>query len=64
MILNVANSAKTHWRYCIVAIRCLRTLIRRDRPVKGAHIRCLLEKTYDSHPNIVRPIPHDMITAH
>ncbi|EIN13624.1 hypothetical protein PUNSTDRAFT_94808 [Punctularia strigosozonata HHB-11173 SS5] len=52
LIIDIANSSKTHWRYSIVAVRILRSLIRKDRPTKAAHIRCLLEKTYDSHPSL------------
>ncbi|KAI0961190.1 hypothetical protein AcV7_000358 [Taiwanofungus camphoratus] len=51
-ILEIAQSSKTHWRYAIVAIRCLRSLIRRDAPMIPAHIRYLLERTHDSHSSV------------
>lgn len=54
-ILAVAQSEKTHWKYSIIAIRCLRTLIRRDVVAKPAHIKFLVEATLDSHYSIVRP---------
>ncbi|KDQ54765.1 hypothetical protein JAAARDRAFT_71570 [Jaapia argillacea MUCL 33604] len=52
VILEIANSSKTHWRYSIVAIRCLRTLIRRDEPLSPELARYFLEKSYDSHPSM------------
>lgn len=55
-ILKIANSSETHWRYAIVAVRCLRTLIRRDEPMLGPHVKYMMEKTYDSNATIVRPI--------
>lgn len=51
-ILNLGNSSSIHWRYAIVAIRCIRTLIRRDQPMSPQIVRYVLERTYDSHPNI------------
>ncbi|CCM01642.1 uncharacterized protein FIBRA_03703 [Fibroporia radiculosa] len=51
-LLAIANSPNTHWRYAIVATRCLRTLVRRDAPMTSSHVRYLLEKTYDSHSDI------------
>ncbi|CAL1696420.1 unnamed protein product [Somion occarium] len=52
VILKVAQSPNTHWKYSIVAVRCLRTLIRRDVPLSRSHVQCLLEKTYDSNGSI------------
>ena len=55
MLLNVAGSSKTHWRYNIVAVRCLRTLIRKDESISAPHFKFFVEKTCDDHPSIVRP---------
>lgn len=57
-ISKVAQSHNTHWRYAIVAVRILRTLIRRDEPLIPEQIRCFLSKTYDSHPTMVRSFYH------
>ncbi len=54
MLLEIADDAKTHWRYSIVAVRCLRSLLRRDAPLKSAHVRYLLEMTHDSNASMVR----------
>ncbi|KAI0768547.1 hypothetical protein BD413DRAFT_614418 [Trametes elegans] len=51
-LLNIANDANTHWRYAIVAVRCLRALLRRDAPLKAAHVRYILSKTYDSNASM------------
>ncbi|KAF5384678.1 hypothetical protein D9757_006201 [Collybiopsis confluens] len=51
-ILAVANSPKTHWRYGIVAIRCLRTLVRKDKPLTAAQMTCFLELTHNSQSTI------------
>ncbi|KAI0076264.1 hypothetical protein K474DRAFT_1757648 [Panus rudis PR-1116 ss-1] len=51
-ILHVGESSNTHWKYGIIAIRSLRTLIRRDKPASARHVRYLLEKTYDSNASI------------
>ncbi|KAH8100502.1 hypothetical protein BXZ70DRAFT_1022407 [Cristinia sonorae] len=50
--LRIAQSSETHWKYSIVAVRCLRTLIRRDTPMDGAHVKFLLEHTHDSNATI------------
>ncbi|KAA1468544.1 hypothetical protein DENSPDRAFT_833875 [Dentipellis sp. KUC8613] len=52
MILEVANTDSTHWRYAIYAARCLRTLIRRDAPVTAEHLGYFLEKARDNHPSL------------
>ncbi|KII93397.1 hypothetical protein PLICRDRAFT_694576 [Plicaturopsis crispa FD-325 SS-3] len=52
LLLDIAQSPRTHWRYSIVAIRCLRTLLRRDVPPSPAHMRYFLKMTHDSHPSI------------
>ncbi|KAH7923993.1 hypothetical protein BV22DRAFT_1196262 [Leucogyrophana mollusca] len=51
-VLGVANDEKTHWRYAIVAVRVLRTLLRRDMPTSAAHIRLFMDKSHDSNPNM------------
>ncbi|EMD41658.1 hypothetical protein CERSUDRAFT_110231 [Gelatoporia subvermispora B] len=51
-ILEIAKSSNTHWRYSIVATRCLRTLIRRDVPMISSHVRYLLEATYDANSSM------------
>ena len=53
MLLDIAGSNKTHWRYNIVAVRCLRTLIRKDESISDQHFKFFVEKTYDDHPSIV-----------
>ncbi|KAJ3973169.1 hypothetical protein EV361DRAFT_980091 [Lentinula raphanica] len=52
MVLNIAKSSKTHWRYAIVAMRCLRTLVRRDKPLTSAQMTYFLESVHDSQPTI------------
>lgn len=54
MVLGIANNKRTHWRYAIVAIKILRTLVRRDTAMTASLIRFFLERTYDNHPTIVR----------
>ena len=54
MLLDIAESSKTHWRYNIVAVRCLRTLIRKDEAITARHFKFFVEKTCDDHPSIVR----------
>ncbi|OBZ79723.1 Proteasome activator complex subunit 4 [Grifola frondosa] len=51
-VLEIANNPETHWRYAIVAVRCLRTLVRRDGKITSPHIRYLLQKTYDPHSSM------------
>ncbi|KAJ3576138.1 hypothetical protein NP233_g640 [Leucocoprinus birnbaumii] len=51
-ILGLSESGKLHWRYSIYAIRCLRTLVRRDVPLQGAHMRFFLAKVHDDHPTM------------
>ncbi|KAF9785996.1 hypothetical protein BJ322DRAFT_1005050 [Thelephora terrestris] len=52
MLLEIAGSSKTHWRYGIVAVRCLRTLVRKDEPITASHFKFFVEKTCDDHPSI------------
>jgi proteasome activator subunit 4 len=51
-VLEIANDATTHWRYAIVAVRVLRTLLRRDTPTSPSHLRLFLEKVCDSNPTM------------
>ncbi|KAF8640852.1 hypothetical protein AX17_000500 [Amanita inopinata Kibby_2008] len=51
-ILDIGKSDRTHWRYAIFAVRCLRTLIRRDKPTTLQEMEFFLEKIHDSHPSI------------
>ncbi|EJD55475.1 hypothetical protein AURDEDRAFT_109790 [Auricularia subglabra TFB-10046 SS5] len=51
-ITAVANSPKTHWRYSIVALRLLRTLLRRDRSSEAAHIKYMVESVVNDHPSM------------
>lgn len=52
-VLDIARSKSTHWRYAIFALRCLRTLIRRDTPTTKEHLAYFLEKAHDDHPSLV-----------
>ncbi|CAA7258799.1 unnamed protein product [Cyclocybe aegerita] len=51
-ILEIGNSSRTHWRYSIYAVRCLRTLVRRDLPLSSEQIEYFLEKVHEDHPTI------------
>ncbi|KAL0579785.1 Proteasome activator BLM10 [Marasmius crinis-equi] len=51
-VMDIGKSPETHWRYAIVALRCLRTLIRRDKPLTPAQMTYFLERVHDSHPTI------------
>lgn len=51
-VLDIGNSAQTHWRYSIFAVRCLRTLVRRDQATKPEHIAFFFEKVCDDHPTM------------
>ncbi|KAI0359128.1 hypothetical protein OH77DRAFT_1473765 [Trametes cingulata] len=52
MLLDIANDSRTHWRYAIVAVRCLRSLLRRDAPFKAPHVQYLFSKTHDSNASM------------
>ncbi|KAJ7785985.1 hypothetical protein B0H16DRAFT_1488812 [Mycena metata] len=52
IVLSVGNSPKTHWKYEIAAIRCLRAIIRRDAPLTAEQIRYFMNKTHDSNPSM------------
>ncbi|KAK2462050.1 hypothetical protein APHAL10511_006513 [Amanita phalloides] len=51
-IIVIGNSSRTHWRYGIFAIRCLRTLIRRDTSLSPQLLEFFLEKARDNHPSM------------
>ncbi|KAJ7071321.1 hypothetical protein C8F01DRAFT_1216892 [Mycena amicta] len=51
-ILAVGNSSKTHWKYEIAAVRCLRAIIRRDAALTPEQLRYFIDKTHDSNPNM------------
>lgn len=63
-IMGIAKSSKTHWRYALVAVRCLRTLVRRDKPITSAQMAYFLETLYDSQPNIVSRGPFLLLCSH
>ncbi|TFK30307.1 hypothetical protein FA15DRAFT_662249 [Coprinopsis marcescibilis] len=51
-VLDVGMSEDTHWRYLIYATRCLRTLVRRDRPISQEHMEYFLLGMYDDNPSV------------
>ncbi|KAI5124439.1 hypothetical protein M0805_008323 [Coniferiporia weirii] len=51
-VLSIAKNPNTHWRYAIIALRILRTLIRRDQPLTAEQMKYFLDMTHDSHPSI------------
>jgi hypothetical protein len=53
MVSEIASNKRTHWRYAIVAIRVLRTLIMRDVPMTAPLIRLLLEMTHNDNSSVV-----------
>lgn len=53
---EIALSPNTHWRYSIIALRILRTLIRRDQPVAPDVMKYFLDATHDKHPSMVGQI--------
>ncbi|RXW16590.1 hypothetical protein EST38_g9267 [Candolleomyces aberdarensis] len=52
LVLDIGHSEDTHWRYMIYATRCLRTLVRRDAPLKPEHVQFFLEKMHADHPTV------------
>ncbi|KAF7437108.1 hypothetical protein PC9H_003942 [Pleurotus ostreatus] len=52
IIQEVGESEDTHWKYAIAAVRCLRTLSRRDVPLNHSLLKFFLENTYDEHPSV------------
>jgi proteasome activator subunit 4 len=51
-LLTIANDDDTHWRYEIVAIRALRTLIRRDQPPNAPQLEFFMDQTLADHPSM------------
>lgn len=54
-LFEIASNGQTHWRYATVAVRMLRTLIRRDVPMSAEMIRLFLDKSHDNNRTIVSP---------
>ncbi|KAK7064490.1 membrane protein [Favolaschia claudopus] len=52
IVLGIGNSPQTHWKYEIAAIRCLRSIVRRDAPLTSEQIRYFMAKTHDSNPSM------------
>ncbi|KAG8888929.1 hypothetical protein FRB98_006471 [Tulasnella sp. 332] len=52
ILLDIAESSATHWRYSIVAIRMLRTLVRRDLPAQKAQFVYFLSQVNADHPSL------------
>ncbi|KAF5337122.1 hypothetical protein D9611_003196 [Ephemerocybe angulata] len=52
LVLDIGNSEDTHWRYTIYATRCLRTLVRKDVPLRPDHIEYFLNAMHDDHPTV------------
>lgn len=53
-LINLAEDSNTHWRYSIIALRILRTLIKKEEPLTKKHMEYFLRMTHDSHPSLVR----------
>ena len=51
-LLTIASDDNTHWRYEIVAIRALRTLIRRDQPLCAPQLEFFMEQALADHPSM------------
>ncbi|KIY51373.1 hypothetical protein FISHEDRAFT_37518 [Fistulina hepatica ATCC 64428] len=51
-VLEIAQSSHTHWKYLIIAVRCLRTLVRRDVPLTERQTRFFLDNIYHSNPSV------------
>ncbi|KAI1797633.1 hypothetical protein LXA43DRAFT_1126323 [Ganoderma leucocontextum] len=51
-VLAIANDERTHWKYAIVAVRCLRALVRRDAPLNPAHVEYMFAKSHDSNASM------------
>ncbi|KAK7694363.1 hypothetical protein QCA50_001549 [Cerrena zonata] len=49
MIVKIGQTSSTHWKYSIIAVRCLRTLLRRDSPPSREHVQLFLDKMHDSN---------------
>ena len=51
-LLAIADDEDTHWRYEIVAIRALRTLIRRDQPPYAPQLKYFMDQAHADHPSM------------
>lgn len=51
-LLAIADDEGTHWRYEIVAIRALRTLIRRDQPPYAPQLEFFMDQALADHPSM------------
>jgi len=51
-LLTIADDEDTHWRYEIVAIRALRTLIRRDQPPYAPQLEFFMAQALADHPSM------------
>jgi proteasome activator subunit 4 len=51
-LLAIANDEDTHWRYEIVAMRALRTLIRRDQPPYAPQLEFFMDQALADHPSM------------
>ncbi|KAL5535214.1 BLM3_1 [Sanghuangporus sanghuang] len=51
-VLGIAKSSSTHWRYAVIALRILRTLIRREEPLTGEQMKYFLDMAHDPHPSL------------
>ena len=63
-LITLAEDSNTHWRYSIIALRILRTLIKREEPLSKKHMDYFLRMTHDSHPSLVslRKVVHELDT--
>lgn len=53
IVTEIADSPETHWRYSIIAIRFLRSLMRKDAPLPKNLVKFFLRSTHDTHPSMV-----------
>jgi len=58
-LLTIADDDNTHWRYEIVAIRALRTLIRRDQPPCAPQLEFFMNQALADHPSM-RYVSHSI----
>ncbi|EJU01100.1 hypothetical protein DACRYDRAFT_22883 [Dacryopinax primogenitus] len=52
ILLRVATSPNTHWKYSILAIRFLRTLTRRDQPANAVWTEWLFKAVINPNPRV------------
>lgn len=58
-LLAIADNDNTHWRYEIVAMRALRTLIRRDQPPCALQLEFFMDQALADHPSM-RYVSHSI----